>query len=53
MSQCDIFLKNNVVGEKANSTVDFKVISFEKFTVWKIAAKSLDFSPVAIENLCC
>ena len=47
------FLKDNVVGEKANSTVDFKVISFEKFTVWEIAARSLDFSSVAIENLCC
>ena len=47
------FLKDNVVGEKANSTVDFKVISFEKFTVWEIAARSLDFSSVAVENLCC
>ena len=33
-----------MVGEKANSTVDFKTISFEKFIVWEIAARKLDFS---------
>ena len=50
---CGSFLKNNVVGEKANSTVDFKTISFEKITVWEIAVRKLDFSPVGIESPCC
>ena len=39
-----------MVGEKANSTVDFKTISFEKITVWEIAVRKLDFSPVGIER---
>ena len=41
------------LGKKANSTVDFKTISFEKFIVWEIAARKLDFSPVGIESPCC
>ena len=39
-----------MVGEKANSTVDFKTISFEKFIVWEIAARKLDFSLLLANN---
>ena len=42
-----------VVGAKANLTVDFKTISFEKFIVWEIAARKLDFRPVGIKRPCC
>ena len=47
MSAAFFLKKNNVVGEKANSTVDFKTISF----VCEIVARKLDFSPVGIESL--
>ena len=48
------FKKNNVVGGGgANSTVDFKTTSFEKFIVWEIAARNLYFSHVGIESPCC
>ena len=38
-----------MVGGKANSTVRFKTMYFEKFILWEIAARKLDSSPVGID----
>ena len=39
-----IFKKKNAVGENTISTVHFKTKSFEKFILWEIAARKLDFA---------
>ena len=39
---CGNFLKEKCGREKANSTVRFKTLYFEKFILWEIAARKLD-----------